>query len=46
MITRSKESYRVWYVCICDLETSNSGNLFPSWAMRHRRIRVPSDSKI
>jgi hypothetical protein len=39
LVTRSEESYRVCVcVCliVCNLETSKSGDLGPSWAVAHK----------
>jgi len=31
LITRPEESYRLWYVVVCDLETSRMRRPWPAW---------------
>jgi len=41
LITRPEESYRLWYVAVCDQETSKTRRLKPAtglWKYNHRVV--------
>jgi hypothetical protein len=43
-ITRPEESYRLWHVVVCDLETSNTTRLKPAtglWKMQTQWVVTP-----
>jgi hypothetical protein len=37
LITRPEESYRLWCVVVCDLETSSMGRPWPAWERSAKR---------
>jgi hypothetical protein len=38
LITRPEESYRLWCVVVCDLETSRMGTHKPLWASASQKV--------
>jgi len=42
LITRPEESYRLWCVFVCDLETSWMGRLWPTWGLLRQKKKNQS----
>jgi hypothetical protein len=49
LITRPEESYRLWYVVVCDQETSKTRRLKPAtglWKIQPQRVVTPGNCDI
>jgi len=40
LITRPEESYRLWCVIVCDLETSRMRRLWPAWVAAPQQTNI------
>ena len=46
LITRPEESYRLWYVVVCDLETSRIGASYYIYDISSLRVKIHSTSGV